>query len=304
MQCKVNNLIAIPSPPSYAPSHLLLCLSTLCLLLSHLPLSLLPLSLLLSSSLLLLPPFPSPSSLSPPLQPPLSPLPTLWPSPFPSQPSPPFSWRCSCPSLSFLSSLPLLILPLPSSCPSPPSPCLPRRAFRRLLLFQSDPVTATPAAVHGVGARFTVHRGLLFTGRYFSWSTLPSHQRRPCCDSAVPPHVPPALFTQTLIAQGPHSHVEKHESLFSTAHHSGEGPRPPSRPCHCDGAQRWAAAAVPAAIVACQRGCVAAVHERRSRRRGAARKEICSRILVGCTHSLGKSAGSPVPRQHDDRDRC
>ena len=46
-----------------------------------------------------------------------------------------------------------------------------------------------------------------------------------------------ALFTQTLIAQGPHSHVERHESLFSTAHYSGEGPGPPSRPCHCDGAQ-------------------------------------------------------------------
>ena len=72
------------------------------------------------------------------------------------------------------------------------------------------------------------------------------------------------LFTQTLIAQGPHSHVEKHESLFSTAHHSGEGPGPPSRPCHCDGAQRWAAGAVQPPLSRAS-GERRSVHERRPR---------------------------------------
>ena len=47
-----------------------------------------------------------------------------------------------------------------------------------------------------------------------------------------------ALFTQTLIAQGPHSHVEKHESLFSTAHHSGEGPGPLRRGLELTGRAR------------------------------------------------------------------
>ena len=45
-----------------------------------------------------------------------------------------------------------------------------------------------------------------------------------------------------------------HVVKCSRSAHVVRGTRPPSRPCHRGRAQRWAAAAVPAALAACQRG--------------------------------------------------
>ena len=95
----------------------------------------------------------------------------------------------------------------------------------------------------------------------------PRLQSQVLCSRSAPRSRSPRVWrtTGTVLAfePGKRSYVTgeiwKHKlsfslALFSTAHYSGEGPSPPSRPCHCDGAQRWAAAAVPAALVASQRG--------------------------------------------------